>query len=373
MHPPTTLKRTPLYHVQHAHGGRFVPFAGWEMPVQFAGVMLEHTAVRQRAGLFDVSHMGEIVVAGPQALAALQAICTNDLATLVAGRALYTVMCTPDGGIIDDLIVYCEQPRSRYFLCVNASRRDDDLAHIVLHAKPFDCTVEDVSDTYAQLALQGPAALSILAAVCPAAVASLPAFAWADTSIAGLAAGDMVRVARTGYTGEHGYELYCSNTAAEPLWQALEAAGQAHGLVPCGLGARDTLRLEMKYPLYGNDIDLAHNPLEAGLGWVVKFNKGDFCGRDALLATKQQGCTRRWVGLKMTERGIARPGYPIVAAGKEVGMVTSGTHSPTLGEPIACGYVPQDLAAVGTPVSILIRDKPVAAVVAKTPFYRGAS
>jgi aminomethyltransferase len=358
------LCRTPLYSLQQARGGRFVDFAGWEMAVQFAGLVSEHLATRSHAGLFDVSHMGELTVTGPQALAALQLLVTNDVAKLQDGRALYTVMCVQDGGIVDDLIVYREHQDS-YFLCVNASRRQADLAHIKLHSSQFDCQVTDVSDAWALLALQGPQAQAIVTALCPSDTTGMRPFAWMFTELRGVP----VRLARTGYTGEHGFEIFVQTSAAEALFLALEKVGTSHGMQLCGLGARDTLRLEMKYPLYGNDIDLQHHPLEAGLGWVVKFAKGDFLGRAALLQHKEQGPVRAWVGLKMLGRGIARAGYKIFAQGQQVGCVTSGTHSPSLGKPIACGYVPVALSAPGTPLDILIRDRPVQAQVVNTPFY----
>ena len=363
---PDTLRRTPLFDVQKARGGRFVPFAGWEMPVQFSGLVAEHRAVREHAGLFDVSHMGEVRVEGPEALEALQFIVTNDLSKLVDGKAMYTVMCVEDGGIVDDLIVYREAA-DRYFLCVNASRRQADFQHLRQHAARFRCSMVDVSDSYAQLALQGPKAASLLAELTAHPVADMAPFTWADAPVGGV---NPVRIARTGYTGEHGFELYCAPAQAPALWQALEEAGTKYELAPCGLGARDTLRLEMKYPLYGNDIDLQHNPLEAGLGWVVKPGKGAFVGSAALAKIKEAGCSRRWVGFKMTERGIPRQGYVIAAAGEPVGVVTSGTHSPTLGEPIGCGYVPAALAKPGSSLQIIIRDKPVGGIVVSTPFLK---
>lgn len=359
-------KRTPFYALQAARGARFVPFAGYEMPVQFTQVIAEHHAVRKHAGLFDVSHMGEFVVEGRDALAALQKAVTNDVAKLTDGKALYTVMCADHGGIVDDLIVYRESA-TRFFLCVNASRRADDFAHLASVMKGFDCRLTDESDAWAQLALQGPAAEAILQSLVPIELKEVASFAFVDASVAGVPG---VRIARTGYTGEPGFELYVKNSGAEPLWRALDEAGKLHGLALCGLGCRDTLRLEMKYPLYGNDIDLDHNPLEAGLGWVVKFDKGDFVGRAALERVKAEGVKRKWVGLRMLDRGIPRHGYPIRAAGREVGVVTSGTHSPSLNEPIGVGYVEAAHAAVGSKIEVVIRDKPVLAEVCKTPFYK---
>lgn len=359
-------KRTPLFGVQTQRGGRFVSFAGWDMPVQFSGVIAEHEAVRKHVGIFDVSHMGEVRIAGPEALAAVQYLVTNDVGRLENEQALYTVMCVASGGIVDDLIVYRESAES-FFLCVNAGRKAEDVAHIQSTLKRFNCTVVDLSDDFAQVAVQGPKALALLSELCrDTNIAAMPSFTWKDVTFAGI---EGIRVARTGYTGEEGAELYVRPDRAEQLWLELEKAGEKYGLVPCGLGARDTLRLEVKFPLYGNDIDLDHNPIEAGLGWVVKPKKGDFLGREALVACSSQGVKRKWVGFKMEGRGIPRHGYPVRVDGKDVGVVTSGTHSPSLNEPIGTAYVPSELAGVGSRFAVIIRDKAVPAVVVKTPFY----
>lgn len=363
----TALKRTPFYAAQAALNGRFVPFAGYEMAVQFAGLMAEHNAVRNAVGVFDVSHMGEVIFEGPDALQALQWIVTNDVGRLVDGGALYTVMCVETGGIVDDLIIYRESA-TRFFVCVNASRRADDVAHMQAQAKRFNCSVTDVSDEWGQLAIQGPKADDVVAALGDGSLRGMTSFTFRDVMLAGC----NVRVARTGYTGEPGYEVYVRPADADTFWNAMMSAGAAFGLVPCGLGARDTLRLEMKYPLYGNDIDLEHSPLEAGLGWVVKLEK-DFLGRSALAAQKEQGVTRKLVGFTMTERGIPRQGYIVRSGGQDVGVVTSGTHSPSLGEPIGVAYVPSALAAIGSTFDVIIRDKAVPAVVVKTPFYKKES
>ncbi len=367
-----TTRRTPLYALQASRGAKFVPFAGWELPVQFSGLVAEHKAVREAAGLFDVSHMGEVRISGPDALPAVEMLVTNEVARLEDGKALYTVMCVGNGGIVDDLIIYRESAHS-YFLCINAGRREADVAHMAAICKKYDVTFEDLSENYAQLALQGPKAKAILQKLTEdAALADLGAFSWKDGTVAGI----HVRVAQTGYTGEHGYELYVAPAQASALWQAIVDAGVPYGLLECGLGARDTLRLEVKYPLYGNDIDLEHNAYEAGLGWVVKLNKKhDFIGKEALVAIKAAGPARKWVGIEMLEKsGAPRHGYAIYDGDREVGVVTSGTHSPSLGKPIAVGYVPSEMAAVGTPLFIDIRGKRVAAHIVKTPFYvRGES
>jgi aminomethyltransferase len=359
------LRHTPFHAVLAARGARFVPYAGYEMPVQFAGLMAEHQAVRNAAGVFDVSHMGEVIVEGPEALAGLQWLVTNDVAKLTDGKALYTVMCVPDGGIVDDFIIYREKA-DRYFICVNASRRFDDVAHMQKELARFACTVTDVSDEWGQLAVQGPNADDIIASMTTAQVRDMAPFTWLDATVGGAP----VRVARTGYTGEPGFEIYVRPRDAKTFWDALMKAGEPHGLVPVGLGARDTLRLEMKYPLYGNDIDLAHSPLEAGLGWVVKLDKGDFQGRAALVRQKEQGVPRKLVGFTMRDRGIPRQGYVVRHDGQDVGVVTSGTHSPSLNAPIGVAYVPAALAAVGSTFDVVIRDRAVPAVVAKTPFYQ---
>ena len=359
-------KQTPLYEVQAAAGARFVPFAGFAMPVQFAGVIAEHLAVRERVGLFDVSHMGEIRIEGPQAADAVQYVVTNNVGQLGPGGARYTVMCAEDGGIVDDLIVYREAA-SRFFLCVNASRLKDDLAHISAAVAPFACSVTDISKRWAQLALQGPAADLVLGPLTTIDLQAIKPFGWCDAQVAAIPG---VRVARTGYTGEHGYELYCAAERAPDLWRALMHAGEPHGLALCGLGARDTLRLEMKYPLYGNDIDLAHNPYEAGLGWVVKLRKGDFLGRTALQRVKQEGPRQAWVGLKVLDRGIPRQGCAISLEGRTIGVVTSGTYSPSLKEAIATGYVPTEHAGIGSSCEIMVRNKRIRAQVVETPFYR---
>ena len=359
-------EKTPLYDVHAARGARFVPFAGFDMPVQFAGVMAEHKAVREAAGLFDVSHMGEIVLEGGDALDGLQRIITNDLTKIGDGEALYTVMCRDDGGIVDDLIVYREEA-DRYFLCVNASRRDVDFDHIVSHLRGMDVAAFDASEDYAQIAFQGPKALEILSRVTEADVVGMKPFTWVDATVAGV---EDVRIARTGYTGEDGVELYMAPEGAAPIWEALEKAGEPEGVVSCGLGARDTLRLEMKYALYGNDIDEARNPYEAGLGWVVKLDKGDFIGREALAKIKADKPAQRLVGFKLEGRGIPRQGYDIAVNGEVVGVVTSGTHSPSLGEAIGVGYVPRELAKQGSKFDVMVRGKALPAVVVKTPFYK---
>ena len=373
------LLRTPLHSRQAALGARFVPFAGWEMPVQFAGVTREHQAVRTQVGLFDVSHMGELWLEGEGAEAALDAIVTSDMRALVPGRAVYTVACNELGTILDDLIVYRLAPQ-RFMVVCNASNRPKMDRHFAPRCAGR-CDFSDRSDDYALLALQGPLAERTLGALPGAA--DLPRLARF-----GVATGTLARVpvtvARTGYTGEDGFELFCNAGEAGALWDAVMDAGAPHGIAPIGLGARDTLRLEARLMLYGNDIDEATTPFEAGIGWTVKLDKGDFLGRDALLAAKARGPAKKLVGFEMVGRGIARHGYPIVEgpiaegavadpSGADLGVVTSGAPGLSVGKNIGLGYVPPALAAVGTRLHVSIRGHAVEAVVVPTPFYKRKS
>jgi aminomethyltransferase len=361
----TPLRRTPL-HAEHArHGARFVDFGGWDMPVQYIGTLKEHHAVRTAGGLFDVSHMGEVVVRGPEAVQAVHRLVTNDVTRIGDGRAQYTAMCLPDGGIIDDLIVY-RLREDELFLCVNASNREKDFQWIRENLEG-DAEATDESDDWCQIALQGPQAAEVLAEVLqtrelvdmrPFRVQDVP---WGSGA-------SPIRVATTGYTGSGGYELYLSVEQGPALWRALATAGEARGVIPAGLGARDTLRLEMGYCLYGNDIDETTNPLEAGLGWVTKLDVGDFIGRDALLAQKEAGITRKLVGFVLSERGIARAHTPILVDGEVVGEVTSGTMSPTLKQGIGMGYVPMEHASTGTPIAAEVRGRAIAGAVTRPPF-----
>ena len=335
------------------------------MPVQYEGIKKEHEAVRTRAGLFDVSHMGEILIEGPQAVAAVDRLVTNDVSKLETGRALYTVCCNERGHILDDLIVYRLEDEKVLVVC-NASNRDKIVGHFAKNLS-LETPWNDVSDTWALLALQGPNAVAVIKDLgADQSVLALPYFHVTRASIAGVD----LWAARTGYTGEDGFELFCSSEDAVTLWRALLEAGQSHGLQPVGLGARDTLRLEARLMLYGNDITEETHPLEAGLGWVVKLDAGDFMGREALRGIKAAGLERKLVGFEMTGRGIARHGYPIVAGGKVVGEVTSGSPGPTVGRNIGLGYVPLALAKAGTALGIEIRGKVVDAVVVRTPFYK---
>lgn len=331
----SALKRTPLFAFNQQHGARFVDFGGWEMPVQYKSILDEHRVVRQRAGLFDVSHMGEVEVTGPEAVCFLDHLVTNDVSKLFPGRVLYSTMCQPDGGVVDDLIIYCRGAQD-FLVCVNASNTDKDVAWIMQHAAGFNCTVRNLSDDFALLALQGPASVAILQTLTATDLGALKYYHCAPGAVAGAEC----LVARTGYTGENGYELFCRPADAEKLAVALLAAGQPHGLELAGLGARDSLRLEAGYPLYGHEISDKITPLQAGLGWVVKLDKAsDFIGRDALRAQKAAGLPSKIVFFKTGDRRIVRAGTPVVDAAGPVGEVMSGTLSPILNESIGSALV----------------------------------
>jgi aminomethyltransferase len=348
-------------------GARLVPFAGWLMPIQYAGIAAEHQAVRTHAGLFDVCHMGELELLGSAAVAVVDELVTNALSRIRDGQAMYTCCCNERGTILDDLIIY-RRSAERVLVVCNASNRDKISAHFAAHARGR-CEFRDVSDETALLALQGPAALGVLArAGCDVEAPSpLPGFHFRDGSLAGAGC----TIARTGYTGEDGVEIFCRWSDAPTVFSALLAAGADAGLAPVGLGARDTLRLEARLALYGNDIDETTNPLEAGLGWTVKLDKPAFVGRDALLEVQRAGVTRRLVGFEMMGRGIARHGYPLLdSSGQAVGVCTSGSPSPTIGKNIGLGYVPVTMADPGAEFAVDCRGKAVPAVVVATPFYR---
>jgi aminomethyltransferase len=354
--------RTPLFDTHVRAGARMVEFAGWDMPVQYAGILEEHEAVRSRVGLFDVSHMGEVVFRGPKALEALGRVFTNDLTKVADGQAQYGCLCRETGGIVDDVVVY-RRGAEDLLVCVNASNRQKDFDWLAAHAGGAD--LKNESDAWAQLALQGPLAAQLLQRLTNVNLSAMRSYRHAQGEVAGIPC----LVARTGYTGEDGFELFCASDAGPRLWDALMEAGRHEGIAPCGLGARDSLRLEMAYRLYGSDMDDATTPLEAGLGWVVKLDKGDFVGRDALVRQKEQGLAKKLVGFVLTDTGIARHGYPVVQEGRRIGEVTSGTKSPSLKIPIGLAYVPPALAAEGSTFQVEIRGRPAAAKVVKTPFY----
>ncbi len=355
-------KKTPLYDTHVAAGGKMVPFGGFSMPVQYkAGVIAEHMAVREKAGLFDVSHMGEITLQGSDALANLEKIFTNKFANMVDGQARYTVLCNENGGCVDDLIVY-KKAENDYLLVVNASNTDKDFAFMKAHAFG-DATFTNVSDDWGLLALQGPKAMDILRTL--AAEESIPQKFY-HAVINGEVAGIPCVVSKTGYTGEDGVELYCAAGDVVALWQKIMEAGEAYGLLPCGLGARDTLRMEAAMPLYGHEMDETVSPLETGLGFAVKMDKEDFVGKAGL----EKPVERKRVGLKVTGRGIIREGGAVFAEEKQIGVTTSGTHCPFLGYPVAMALVNQDSAQVGDTVEVDVRGRRVAAEVVALPFYK---
>jgi len=360
--PELPLKRTPLFDVHVKAGARMVPFGGWEMPVQYRGIVEEHRAVRGAVGLFDISHMGEFEVRGPRALAALQHLTTNDVAALEVGQVQYTLLCYPEGGIVDDLTLY-RLGAEHYMLTVNAANIDKDWRWVTEHGRHADWT--DVSAETALLAVQGPRAEALVGRLAATDVAGIGYYRFLRGQVAGVPA----LISRTGYTGEDGFELYVPAERAEALWYALVEAGRGDGLCPVGLGARDTLRLEMRYALYGNDIDQTTNPLEAGLGWVVKPAKGDFVGRTAIESLRSRGVARRLVGLEMVDRAVARHGHRLLRDGAAVGQVTSGSFAPSLERFIAMGYVRVDLAPVGTEIEVEVRGTGHRVRVVPTPFY----
>jgi aminomethyltransferase len=364
-----TLKRTPFHDFHRSAGARLVEFAGFEMPLRYTGDQREHQCVRERAGLFDISHMGEFRVEGPGAGEFLNRMVTNDVAALDVGQALYSPMCRPDGGIVDDLLVY--RLENRYMVVVNAATNAKDFAWLREHCPP-GVSLVDESDETALLAVQGPEAPEVLRAHVPAAVLDLGYYRFA----AGTAFGVPALVSRTGYTGEDGFELYFAPRHAATVWQGIVDAGKAVGLEPVGLGARDTLRLEVGYMLYGNDIDDTTSPLEAGLGWTVKLGKPDFIGRDVFMKQRELGLARKLVGFDLEGRRVPRHGMVIESGGRAVGRVTSGTFSPTLQRPIGLGYVETRLAVLGTSLEICAAgagETRLAATVVKRPFYTRGS
>jgi aminomethyltransferase len=362
------LLRTPLYDEHVRLGAKLVPFAGWAMPVHYApGILEEHRAVRTAAGLFDVSHMGEFEVSGTAALDLVQRLLTNDAARLAIGGAQYTLLCRPDGGVIDDCILY--RLPDRYMVVVNAANRAKDRAWFEAAAADFDVRFEDRSDAIALLALQGPKASAVLARLTAMQLDAIRYYHFAEGEVAGMPA----IVSRTGYTGEDGFELYVRSGDGSALWRAVLEAGTPEGILPVGLGARDTLRLEVGYPLYGNDLDEEHDAMASGLGWVVRFDKGDFIGRDALLAAKERGPAQRLAGFTLRDRGIPRQGYRVRHMGRDVGVVTSGAHSPSLGLGIGLAWIERTAAEAGTAIDIVVRDRVVPAEVVRPPFYKQGS
>jgi aminomethyltransferase len=362
------LKRTPLFNKHVAMGARMVEFGGWEMPVQYSGIIDEHTAVRNSAGLFDISHMGRFMVRGAQALAFLQSVVTCDVAQILLGQASYGLLCNPEGGIIDDVFIY--HVPDEYLVVVNASNREKDWAWLQTHAHGFDVELEDRSDRWVMLALQGPAAEDLLVQAEDSSADDLGYLPFHGVALTRLF-GVNVLIARTGYTGEDGFELFFDVDHAERLWDALLALGAPGSVKPCGLGARDSLRFEPCLALYGHEISDTINPYEARLGWVVKLDKGDFVGRAALAAIKAAGPQRRLTGFELEGKGIARGDYPVHSVdGAPIGHVTTGMPAPTLGRPLGIALVPTPLSKEGSAFDVRIRDRPVRARAVKMPFYK---
>jgi len=358
------LKRTPLYEAHISLGARMVEFAGWEMPVQYTGHVQEHMAVRTAAGLFDVSHMGEIEITGPDALAAVQRISTNDASKLQDNQVQYSTMLNERGGVIDDLLIY--RLNAEYFLLiVNAGTSDSDFDWIKQNLGSLNAEAHNTSDGFALMALQGPRAEQILQGLSDHMLDRIPYYWSQRVMVDGVDA----RVSRTGYTGEDGFEILCDALHARHIWNRLLVTGLDLGLLPCGLAARNTLRLEAGLRLYGHDMDETTSPLEAGLGWVVKLTK-EFIGRDALVQQKEEGLKRKLAGFEMMDRAPARDGYPVVIAAEQAGIVTSGSPSPYLKKNIGFAYLPTEHTAVGTDFSVVIRGRDVPARVVAVPFYK---
>jgi aminomethyltransferase len=357
-----SLKKTPFYDIHVRSGAKIVPFAGFLMPVMYTSIREEHVCVRTKAGLFDVSHMGEFLIEGTDAESFLNYMTINDVSTLVDGQAQYSAMCYPDGGIVDDLIMY-RLKKNKYMLVVNAGNIQKDFQWIKDHLKDR-VSIRNDSDTYGLLALQGPESFHILEKLVDFDPREVDFYHFRQDKAGGM---PMI-ISRTGYTGEPGFEFYHKTEDSETLWNKLSDAGKPCGLQPAGLGARDTLRLEMKYCLYGNDIDKTTNPLEAGLGWITKTDKGDFIGRDAILKIKDEKPKRKLVGFIMKERGIPRHGYPVYKEAEEIGIVTSGTQSPILEKAIGLAYIRRDLAKTGTEIDIGIRNRKIPADIVKKSF-----
>lgn len=358
------MKKTPLYDTHVKMGGKMVEFGGWLMPVQYSGIIEEHQAVRSAAGLFDVSHMGEVEITGRGALALIQKLITNNAAKLNIGKAIYSPMCYETGGIVDDLLIY-RLEEDRYWLVVNAGNKDKDVDWIRRY-QTKDAQVADISDKVGQIALQGPKAQDILELLTTTKLDFLPYYHFIQIPVAGIGA----LVSRTGYTGEDGFEIYGDAEKIKFWWEEILRAGQPLGLLPAGLGARDTLRFEAKLPLYGHELSAAITPLEAGLSIFVDWEKPDFIGRAALLQQKTAGADRKLAGFVMKDRGIARAGFQIEKDGIVIGEVTSGSYAPTLQQNLGLGYVKKEEAAIGNEIMVVIRGKRLRAEIIKTPFYK---
>jgi len=359
----TVLRRTALHESHRRLGGRLVDFHGWELPVQYESILREHEAVRQRCGLFDVSHMGQVFVSGPDALAFLQKINANDIAKIGPGKAIYSHLPNPEGGVIDDVIVSCLR-KDRYLVVVNAATADKDFAWFKTQAGKLDVALANKSDEYGMIAVQGPKAAALIELLAPAAT-QLPRFGALELELYGTPS----IITRTGYTGEDGVEFIVPNHIVVRVWEDLLAQGRSFGVSPCGLGARDVLRLEAGYLLYGQDVDDEHSTYEANYGWVVKLDKGDFIGKPALARQKAEGVKRRLTGIKLLERGVPRAGAPVLVDGREAGKLCSATFSPSLQAGIGVGYLDQPALAAGTKVAVAIHGRDVPAEIVKVPFF----
>jgi len=366
MTEPVALKRTPLHAVHCRLGAKMAGFGGWDMPVQYAGILEEHHAVRRAAGLFDVSHMGEIEVRGPEALAVVESVTSNAASRLKTGQIQYSGLMNERGGFVDDILVH-KVAGDHYFLCVNAANQEKDYEHIHT-ANRRNASVEFTSEQYAQIAIQGPRALEIVQKLTSTELAAIRYYWFADGEVADAPA----RIARTGYTGEDGCEIYIAPKKAVEIWETILETGRVSGLKPCGLGARNTLRLEAKMALYGHEIDDSTTPYEADLGWIVRMDKGEFLGRAALECQLREGVPRKLIGFEMRGRGIGRDGYEVLAGGQPAGRVTSGGPSPTLGKNIGLCYLPAGLATIGRAIEVVVRNQPVEAETVPTPFYKRA-
>jgi aminomethyltransferase len=360
------LRTTPLNSVHRALGARMVDFGGWDMPVQYSGIIGEHNAVRHAVGVFDVSHMGEIEIRGPEAARLTDFVTTNAVHKLKPGQAHYSGLLYEHGGFVDDILVH-KVSDEHYFFCVNASNQDKDFEHIVAHNR-FDAVVTNAGERYAQLAIQGPKAGATLQKLTPVDLGGIKYYWFTDGEVSATPA----RIAHTGYTGEDGFEIYVPPAEAERMWQLVMDAGAEFGIKPCGLGARNTLRMESAMALYGHEIDASISPLEAGLGWIVKLDKGEFVGRDALLKQRENGIRRKLIGFEMRARGIGRDGYEVRLNGTPAGWVTSGGPAPALNKNIGLCYLPIEQSVPGTSIEIMIRNQPVDAVTVETPFYKRA-
>ncbi len=360
------LRRTALNSVHRALCAKMVDFGGWDMPVQYSGIIEEHMAVRKSVGVFDVSHMGEIEVCGPQAAQMTDFITTNAVHKLQTGQAHYSGLLYEHGGFVDDILVH-KVADDHFFLCVNASNQEKDFAHIRAHDR-FDAAVELSSDRYTQLAIQGPQARATLQKLTPVDLSGIKYYWFTDGDVAGVPA----RIAHTGYTGEDGFEIYIPPSESERIWALVSEAGAEFGIKPCGLGARNTLRLEAKMALYGHEIDASISPLEADLAWIVKFDKGGFVGREALLHQKEAGLRRKLVGFEMRCRQIARDGYEVQVNGAAAGWVTSGSPAPALNKNIGLCYLPLEFARPGIAIQVIVRGQPADAMTVETPFYKRA-